>query len=53
MNENENLFRQKLSEQKLQNKGLGLLVMGDNSYSRGHGFESRRHKLDGDEIFSH
>ena len=27
--------------------GPGLVVMGDDSCSKGHGFESRRHKLDG------
>ena len=28
-------------------RGVGLLVMGDDSCSRGRGFESRRHVLDG------
>ena len=31
----------------------GLVVMGGDSYSKGHGFESRRLILDGHDIFSH
>ena len=31
----------------------GLVVMGDDSSSRGHGFESQRRILDGHDIFSH
>ena len=29
----------------------GLVVMGDDSRSRGHGFESQHHILDGQDIF--
>ena len=31
----------------------GLVVMGVDSRSKGHGFESRRRILDGHDIFSH
>jgi len=31
----------------------GLVIMGDDSYSKGRGSESRRHILDGLDIFSH
>ena len=31
----------------------GLVVMGGDSHSKGHGFESRSRILDGHDIFSH
>ena len=33
--------------------GPGLVIMGDDSCSRGYGFESRHHIQDGHDIFSH
>ena len=47
-----------LSINPLQNlwhgsRSPGLVVMGDESYSRGHGFKSQRYILDGHDIFSH
>ena len=39
--------------QNKKGKSPGLLVMGGDSRSKGCGFESLRHILDGHDIFSH
>ena len=38
-------------KQKAPNCRPGLVVMGGDSCSKGHGFESQRHILDGHDIF--
>ena len=43
------LYRQNQVRKQLTSPGL--VVMGDSSCSRGHGFKSRRHILDGHDIF--
>ena len=37
----------------VQGRIPGLVVMGDDSCSRGHGFKTQHHILDGNDIFSH